>query len=361
MKHISLTTRGTSVQSSILLGRGIASRAAELLETTQFSSIAIISDGGAPATTNVVMSALSVPENRHLRLPGGELCKSVDTLSRVWEFLSSCHLDRQSLVLAIGGGAITDLVGFAASTYMRGVAFVAIPTTLLAQVDASIGGKTGINLGGTKNMVGTIRQPLTVIIDTEALSTLPTRELRSGFAEIVKHGLIADKSYYKRVTSRPCTDWSAEELVEILVKSCQIKCATVEADECESGARKSLNFGHTLGHAIEALALRQGEPMTHGEAVSIGIHAATFLSRAVGRCTTTELEEVVNGLKVVGLPTSLAVAQAEHELLELITHDKKNIRGESRWTLLNGIGSCVWDIPLTGDLVRQAIAAVQPS
>jgi len=244
---------------------------------------------------------------------------------------------------------------------MRGVAFAAIPTTLLAQVDASIGGKTGINLAGIKNVVGVIRQPTAVIIDTETLKTLPQRELRSGFAEIVKHGLIADRSYFERVTSRPFSNWSEDELVDILFRSCEIKRITVESDERESGARKSLNFGHTLGHAIEALALRHGTPITHGEAVSIGMHAAAFISRVVGSCSASDLEAVTRGLTTVGLPTRLSTPQNQEELLELMALDKKNVRGESRWTLLTCLGSCVWDRPVPADIVRQAISIIQPA
>jgi 3-dehydroquinate synthase len=278
----------------------------------------------------------------------------------VWEFLSNRRLDRRSLVIAVGGGAITDLVGFAAATYMRGISFVAVPTTLLAQVDASIGGKTGLNLASVKNVVGVIRQPDGVIIDTDTLSTLPERELRSGFAEIVKHGLIADRVYFDYVTSRSFSAWSADELVDVVFRSCEIKRAIVESDERESGARKSLNFGHTLGHAIEALALKSDAPLTHGEAVAIGMRAATFLSREVGTCSAHDLERVIAGLAAVGLPTTLATPQNQGDLFQLIALDKKNVRGESRWTLLNGLGACVWDRPIASELVLQAITLIQP-
>lgn len=361
MKHASVSIRESGSQSALWVGRGLIAKVAELLNVTQHSSVALIADCGASATAQVVMSSLNLPGERYLALPGGEPSKSVDSLARVWEFLTACRLDRRSLVLAVGGGAMTDLVGFAAATYMRGVSFASIPTTLLAQVDASIGGKTGINLAGVKNVVGVIRQPTAVIIDTETLNTLPQRELRSGFAEIIKHGLIADRTYFERVTSRAFSSWSEDELVDILFRSCEIKRLTVESDERESGARKSLNFGHTLGHAIEALALRDGTPITHGEAVSIGMHAATFISRAVGTCSAADLEVVTQGLTTVGLPTRLSSPQDPEELLELMALDKKNVRGESRWTLLNGLGSCVWDRPVREDVVRQAINVIQPS
>ena len=360
MRTLSVASATENSDSSIWVGRGLASRAAELLNLTKYSSVAVVSDRGAQATTQRVAASLKISDDRILELPGGEACKSVETLGRVWEFLINCRLDRRSLVIAIGGGAITDLVGFAAATYMRGVSYVAIPTTLLAQVDASIGGKTGINLGGIKNVVGVIRQPTGVIIDIDTLSTLPERELRSGFAEIVKHGLIADKAYFDRVASRPCVNWSGDELVEIVFRSCEIKCATVQADERESGERKSLNFGHTLGHAIEAIALQRQMTITHGEAVAIGMHAATFLSCAMGMCTAADLDHVVKGLITVGLPIRLSTPQNHGELLKLIALDKKNIRGESRWTLLTGIGTCVWNRPISEELVRQAIALIQP-
>lgn len=361
MKHVSVSIPENSSKSAIWVGRGLVSKIAELLDVTQYSSVALIADSGASPVAENVVASLKLSGERVLTLPGGEPSKSVDTLARVWEFLSGCRLDRRSLILAVGGGAITDLAGFATATYMRGVSFAAIPTTLLAQVDASIGGKTGINLAGIKNVVGVIRQPTAVIIDTGTLSTLPQRELRSGFAEIVKHGLIADRSYFERVTSRAFSSWSEDELVDILFRSCEIKRLTVESDERESGARKSLNFGHTLGHAIEALALRDGTPITHGEAVSIGMRAATFISRAVGSCSASDLEVVIRGLTAVGLPTRLSTPQDPEKLLELMALDKKSVRGESRWTLLTGLGTCAWDMPVREDIVRQAIDVIQPA
>jgi 3-dehydroquinate synthase len=360
VRTLSVASAAENSHSSIWVGQGLVSRAAELLDLAQYSSVVVVSDRGARAATQQVADSLNLSADRILELPGGEVCKSVETLGRVWEFLIDSRLDRRSLVIAIGGGAITDLVGFAAATYMRGVSYVAIPTTLLAQVDASIGGKTGINLGGIKNVVGVIRQPIGVIIDTDTLGTLPERELRSGFAEIVKHGLIADRDYFDRVVSRPFTHWSGDELVEIVFRSCQIKRATVQADERESGERKSLNFGHTLGHAIEAIALKREMAITHGEAVAIGMHAATFLSCAMGTCPAADLERVVKGLITVGLPIRLSTSQNQGDLLQLIAVDKKNVGGESRWTLLTGLGACVWDRPVSEELVRQAIALIQP-
>ena len=360
MRTLSLAIKSVDYHSSLWVGRGLSLGAADLLDVSQYSSVAIVSDSGARATTRSVASSLKVGDVGILELSGGESCKSVETLAYVWEFLTNRRLDRRSLVIAVGGGAITDLVGFAAATYMRGVSFVAVPTTLLAQVDASIGGKTGLNLASVKNVVGVIRQPDGVIIDTDTLSTLPKRELRSGFAEIVKHGLIADRAYFDHVTSRPFSAWSADELVDIVFRSCEIKRAVVEADERESGARKSLNFGHTLGHAIEALALKSDAPLTHGEAIAIGMRAATFLSREVGICSAHDLERVIAGLAAVGLPTTLPTPQNQNELVQLMALDKKNVGGESRWTLLNGLGACVWDRPISSELVLRAIALIQP-
>jgi len=361
VRTLSLNVRNSDSHSSIWVGRGLVSRVAELLDPSQYSSIAIVSDRGARETTRKVTESLRIADEKILELAGGETCKSVEMLTHVWEFLTSRRLDRRSLVIAIGGGAITDLVGFAAATYMRGVAFVAVPTTLLAQVDASIGGKTGLNLSSVKNIVGVIRQPLGVIIDTDTLSTLPARDLRSGFAEIVKHGLIADRNYFNLITSRSFTKWSADELVEIVFRSCEIKHGIVEADECESGARKSLNFGHTLGHAIEAVALQGESTLTHGEAVAIGMRAAAFLSHEMGTCSSQDLEAVERGITAVGLPLSLSTPQPEEDLLQVLALDKKNVSGESRWTLLDGLGACVWDRPVPPRLVRQAITLIQPN
>jgi 3-dehydroquinate synthase len=320
----------------------------------------VVGDQGAMSVTTQVSESLALPDSHRLVLPGGEECKSLAYLEQLWEFFAASKLDRRGLVISVGGGAMSDLVGFAAATYMRGVAFAAIPTTLLAQVDAGIGGKSGINVRGVKNLVGSIAQPVGIIIDTTVLQSLPAREIRSGFAEIVKHGLIADRGYFELVTSRDCSAWEPHELVDIVFRSCQIKGAIVGEDPSEQGTRKALNFGHTLGHAIEAYALHTGMSLNHGESVSIGMNAACFIARHVGLLADTEWQECVNGIARAGLPLSLPHAIDAEDLLNLLTLDKKNVGGATRWTLLKAIGCVIVDQAVPLEIVHQAISYIQP-
>ena len=252
----SLTINVARIQSSspLWVGRGLLERLPTLIALERYSSVVVVADSGASAALKRLTETLKTPNARILVLEGGERMKDSTGLQGVWEFFVAQRLDRRSLVITLGGGALSDLVGFAAATYMRGIAFMHLPTTLLAQVDASIGGKSGINFMGVKNLLGSIMQPIGIVVDIDTLATLPARELRSGFAEIIKHGLIADADYFERVTARAYSAHSPDQLVDIILRSCEIKKDIVEADETEQGVRKTLNFGHTIGHAIVKLS-----------------------------------------------------------------------------------------------------------
>lgn len=360
MRTLSVNVARLDARSPVWVGRGLIASIGTLADLSHYTQVVVVADPGATATVTTVMSTLGLAPDRCLILTGGESCKSTDNLYRVWEFCLRHRLDRRSLIIGIGGGALTDLVGFAAATFMRGIAFIAIPTTLLAQVDASIGGKSGINFGGVKNILGAIRQPTGVIIDIDTLSTLSERDRRSGFAEIVKHGLIADKAYFDRVTSREHTAWSADELVDIVYRSCEIKRDVVESDESEQGPRKNLNFGHTLGHAIEALALAEGTPLTHGEAVAIGMHAAALISNRAGLLSDRDLDTTISGITRVGLPIHIPAAMEATKLQRLLELDKKNVGGRTRWTLLRAIGEATFNHEVADSLISEAIRAMQP-
>jgi 3-dehydroquinate synthase len=360
VKSLTVTVEGVTTRSPVWVGRGLLASLPSLVNLSSHTKIVVIGDSGAEKITQTVCQALQVSQDRGRTIKGGESCKRVEELQNIWEFFTSHRLDRRSLVLAVGGGAISDLVGFAAATYMRGIAYIPVPTTLLAQVDASIGGKSGINFGGAKNILGVIRQPSGIVVDVDALTTLPTRDFRSGFAEIVKHGLIIDRSYFDHVTSRDCTTWSADDLVNIIFRSCEIKRDIVEADESEQGVRKTLNFGHTLGHAIEAHAMANGVSVTHGEAVSIGMTAASFISQRQGLLATADQQVIIDRLTTVGLPIQLPEAMDAETLLDLISLDKKNVGGKTRWTLLEGLGKAVHDQDVSDELIIEAIASIQP-
>lgn len=360
LRTLTISVPSSESHSPLWVGSGILPTLTTLLRTARFSQVLVVGDQGASSVIDSVAKPLEIDSERILRIRGGEECKSLTHLEKLWDFFATSKLDRSGLVIGVGGGALSDLVGFAAATYMRGVAFAAVPTTLLAQVDAGIGGKSGINFKGVKNVVGAIAQPVGIIIDLDALKSLPEREIRSGFAEIVKHGLIADRSYFETVSSRDCLKWEKNDLIEIVFRSCQIKAEIVGQDASEKGIRKALNFGHSLGHAIEAYALHAGIPVTHGECVAIGMNAACLISVKVGLLSLESQRICTEGISRAGLPLSLPQEMDSKILLDLLTLDKKNVAGVTRWSLLSDIGSVVVNQQVPLEIVQEAIAYIQP-
>ena len=360
MQTLSVNVVRSEMVSPLWVGRHLIERIATLAPLQKYTSVVVVADSGAKTSVERLLGTLQIPSERVLTLSGGERMKEVSGLQDVWRFFVDQKLDRRSLVITMGGGALSDLVGFAAATFMRGIAFLHIPTTLLAQVDASIGGKTGINFMGVKNLLGSIVQPVGILVDIDALCTLPAREIRSGFAEIIKHGLIWDADYFKLTTSRPCSKWTPDELVEIVARSCEIKKTVVEADETEQSLRKMLNFGHTIGHAVEGFALDNDIPLTHGEAVAIGMVAESYLSWKSGRISEDVFHTIRRGIVHAELPIELPVAIAANELQRFIVRDKKNVGREVRWVLLERIGKACFDIVVPENLVTEALESIQP-
>ncbi len=337
----------------VFIGSGLLGKISKLLPVGNYSSIFLIIDEGFNKHWSKKIKKL-FPKNGKIIIHSGEQNKNIDNVQKIWNklLLSSC--DRKTLVINLGGGVTSDIGGFAASTYMRGIDFLQIPTTLLAQVDASIGGKVGINFLGIKNLIGTFQQPVCVIIDIDTLSALPRREFISGFAEVIKHGLIADKKYFQIVTAKKPKDFSRKELIEIITGSVRIKARFVSQDEKESGFRKLLNFGHTIGHAVEALSQETTNPLLHGEAVSIGMVAEGKISNLLGLLSDEECKQVEKAMIQAGLPTRVPDL-AVNEILERIKSDKKNIKGETKFTLLAGIGKAVYNQQLDEEIIRKVI------
>lgn len=362
IETVILTATPLQQRTTITIGSGLLGKIGEFVPLQGCSATVVVADRVAEPYAQVIVAALRLPQSALTLLAAGEQCKDVASLTQLWERFAAQRLDRRSAVIAVGGGACSDLVGFATGTYMRGVRCIVVPTTLLAQVDASIGGKSGINFAGVKNLLGVVNQPSEVVIDLNTLATLPEREVRSGFAEIVKHGIIADASYFELVTSRHYAQWAPSELTSIIARSCQIKREIVESDEREAGPRKSLNFGHTVGHAIEAAALADGVPLTHGDAVSIGMVAESWMAHATGSFGSEAFGSVCTGLTRAGLPTHLPYQMAPQRLRELIGRDKKNVAGQVRWTLPHGvIGTVQYDIVIPEDLIERALQHIQPA
>jgi len=283
----------------------------------------------------------------------GEENKNLDVVSDVYEFLIIHKFDRKDMLVALGGGVVGDLTGFTAATYLRGIDFIQIPTSLLAQVDSSIGGKTGVDFRAYKNMVGAFHQPKLVYINLDTLKTLSRRLFNSGFGEIIKHGFIKDKVYYdwlrENVDSIQKLDISALE--EMIFVSCNIKCKVVELDPTEQGDRALLNFGHTLGHAIEKL---MNFNLYHGECVALGMIAALEISKNRGNITELELEQAIDILKLYEFPTNISGIKIE-DIVAISKSDKKMDAGKIQFVLLNEIGNAYIDKTVTDEEMKVAL------
>lgn len=274
-------------------------------------------------------------------LAPGERSKTLRTVQRLYGLFLQCDLDRKSLVISVGGGVLGDLVGFAAATYLRGIGFVQVPTTLLAQVDASIGGKTGVDLPQGKNLVGAFHQPAAVLIDPLALRSLPVRELRSGLAEVIKYGIIKDAEFFLSVGTLLPSLLAREPgaLTSVITRSCRIKADVVASDETEQGLRAILNFGHTIGHALETVT--HYRRYKHGEAVAIGMVAALKIGEKCGVTPSDLTEQVVAVLRAAGLPTQLPSNVSAEDLLAAARHDKKALDGRIRFVLARALGDVI--------------------
>ena len=251
---------------------------AELLDGTKHEDIFIVADKHTVLFCDRLFEKVDWLPSHVTVLDCGEENKSVESVSRIWMMLSKQGARRSSILVCVGGGVVTDLGGFAASTFKRGMRCINVPTTLLAQVDASLGGKTGFNFNGLKNEIGTFSIPEKVIIDPRFLNHLPVRERMSGFAEMIKHGLLSNREYLTRLLNLEHQEMTQEYMLELIRRSVTIKNEIVTRDPREQGLRKVLNFGHTIGHAIESLSITRGTPLLHGEAVALGLVAELYLS-----------------------------------------------------------------------------------
>ena len=280
-----------------------------------------------------------------VEIPAGEEFKTLATCETVWQTLTDLRADRHALLINLGGGVVTDLGGFAAAIYKRGIRFVQVPTTLLAQVDASVGGKTAVDFVGFKNQLGVFQEPAAVCIDPRFLQTLDPRQLKSGYAEVVKHWLIADAAAFARnrlIGVLGVADWTP-----VIEESVALKQRIVAQDPLENGLRKLLNFGHTVGHALESYLLQQpGREILHGEAVAAGMICEAWLSQQKGLLTEVELEQIETFLFSVFEKVQFISLETE-AIAEYARQDKKNAGGIINCTLLEGIGHGVYDQPVT--------------
>jgi len=312
-----------------------------LVESGNYSKVFILADENTSEICLPVFQSLmdDFGDFDLIETSAGEENKNIDFCIGIWKTLLDFEADRKSLMINLGGGVITDMGGFIASTYKRGIDFINVPTTLLSQVDASVGGKTGIDIDNVKNMVGTFTLPQMVFIETEFLKTLPQRELLSGFAEMIKHGLIYDKAYYEKLKTTNYLTPSADDIY----RSVEIKNEVVTIDPHEKNLRKILNFGHTIGHAVEGYSLANDEnPLTHGEAIAIGFICEAALSIKNSGLTKEELKDISDYLLSL-YPKYEIKKESFDSLLELMKSDKKNEDGNILFSLLETTGKCTFN------------------
>ncbi len=341
----------------IVIGRHSLAEFAEILSTDAFAGVKLfilVDENTLEHCLPILVS--KVPPLRDaevLEVAPGEESKSLEISEQLWAVLGEMNADRSSVLVNLGGGVVSDLGGFIAGTFKRGIRFFNVPTSLLAQVDASAGGKVGVNLNGLKNEIGLFKNPHRVYIDPEFLKTLPKEHLLSGFSEMIKHALICDAEYWKSL--QEISFYKLKTLDSAILKSVRIKNEIVSSDPFENGRRKILNFGHTIGHALESQSF-EGDSRTllHGEAVAAGMVMEAFISHKKESLTADELHEISSF--IFSLYPKVQLSQLTyHRIVELMKHDKKNRDGQMRMSLLNAIGDCAIDREVRPDLVIEAL------
>ena len=342
------------MKQRIIISKHLKTELAKAIAECEHDRIFVLVD----ETTNklcwsLVKDYLCLKDAQTIVIGATDRRKNLDTLVHVWESLQQGKATRHSLLINLGGGMVTDLGGFAASTYKRGINFINIPTTLLAMVDASVGGKTGINFGGLKNEIGVFSDAEFVLLDTNWLRTLDEENIRSGYAEMLKHGLIADDTMWAELINFNLAQPNLRQLASMLHKSVRIKERIVAEDPHEKGIRKALNLGHTFGHAFESWAMKR-QPVLHGYAVAFGLIAELYLATTQTDFPTERMRQTVNFIRAYY--GSLPITCNDYpELIELMHHDKKNRGNEINVTLLGGIGDIRIDQTITEEDIKEAL------
>ena len=338
---------------NIYIKKNILSDITKYIDFSFFSNVVILTDTNLAKykLLDKVKDLLKI--NKHICIESGEINKSIDSVSYIWKKMNEFEMDRKSLLINLGGGVICDIGGFCASTYMRGIEFLQIPTTLLSQVDASVGGKTAFDFNQVKNLIGTFSNPYSVLIDSTTLTTLPKKEYISGFGEIIKYGIIFDKFFFEYLENNDINTINIDYVIE---KSCQIKANIVLQDFKESGLRKILNFGHTIGHSIESLSLNTNNFLLHGEAVAIGIIAESYIANKIGFISNDEFKRIYDIIEKYNLPTSYK--NDVEQIYLMLFKDKKNLNKKIKWVLPNKIGNFQYNVDVNDNLIKEAINSI---
>ena len=336
MNPVSIAVASERATYRVLVGRGLAARPAEWLPADEGVRV-VVSCPPVRRALGRTMQRLT-PGAPAVMIADGERAKSLRTVARLYDAFLARRLDRSGAVIAVGGGVVGDVAGFAAATYLRGVPLIHIPTTLLAQVDSSVGGKVGVNLAAGKNLVGAFHPPALVVCDPDVLASLPRREFRAGMFEVVKYGVIASRGLFDRVSANleRLLAQDQRELPEVIAECCRIKAAVVSQDEREGGPRRVLNFGHTVGHALEGLTGYRR--FRHGEAVAYGMLAAARLSARRGALTAADEARLQDVIRRLGRLPPVADLRASRAL-DYISRDKKVVRGRLNFVLARGLGA----------------------
>jgi len=349
----------TARRCPIIVGEGILSRLKQYFDFSGYSSMVLITD----TTVKRLYGQSALKALRATRkkvslftLPVGERAKSLRQAEQGYKFLLEKNIDRKGLICALGGGVVGDVAGYITATYLRGIDYLQLPTTLLAQVDSSIGGKVGVNFGGKKNMVGSFYQPRAIVCDVALLKSLPPAEMRNGMAEVIKYALAMDKGLFRILEQKEDKELATAGLKDIVMRCARLKAGIVEADETErSGQRAILNFGHTVGHALEA-ATRLKE-LSHGEAVAVGMLAASRISEQSGMLDRSSVKSIEKLLLKFGLPTYCQGVNPD-DLITAIRFDKKTTLGETGWVLLRGMGKGMVNQAVAESRVRKILRGI---
>ena len=342
------------IPENIVIGKSWKNTLEKFLKEKHYSAIAILIDENTKANCLPIVIEI-IDDPVIIEIKSGEEYKNLETCAHIWSVLTKNHFDRKALMINLGGGVIGDMGGFCATAYKRGIDFINLPTTLLSQVDASVGGKLGIDFQGFKNHIGFFKEPEMVLINPGFLNTLPERELRSGFAEVLKHALIADEAYWKILTTKkfPNQPWE-----EHILHSVKVKYEVVSDDFKESGQRKILNFGHTLGHAIESIFLDKGDAkLLHGEAIAIGMITEAYISMKYG-LKQEEVDEIA--AYFISCFGKIDLKEVpKQQIFDFVKQDKKNTSSQINFSLLKNIGCADYNLFADDDEISQALAYYQ--